>query len=429
MPTSTLRWSWSGTIVVTACLISTFRRPLVLALLPPLAVMLTALLWLPGGQVLWHGFENFWLAAVFATCSLFLAARSILRGEESLGGLLAVLAATVGTALNWLPLGSVCWLGPVVVFWVYWRDHAGLWRARLLGVLTCAVALVIVLRTVVGLRRAVPISALVTASGGIQSSPLGPIILVLVLVAVITIALGRLGRSAPDPALRQVRWVGAALVTGWALTGVAVAAQQGAGADYYATKLTLGVLVVSGCWLAFLLAVVLDRVAPARDRRTVLARVLAVLVLCLLATQLFGHMSLARATFEADRGVDRDQSGRRLDYHAMSQGILAAASATDHDAALRTQYVAIGDGRWYVADLPNTWFHSLTASLTVGTSSQSDHLHVSLFSSRDAVGPVRAALRADSSLTVLVDPARANELHALLDPALAGRVLPWTSRP
>ena len=153
------------------------------------------------------------------------------------------------------------------------------------------------------------------------------------------------------------------------------------------------------------------------------------LALCLVSTQLFGHMSLARADFEATRGVGRDQAGRPLDYHAMAQGILSATSGVDHDRAFRTEYVAIGDGRWYIAALPNTWFHSLTASLTSRTRTQSDGLAVSLWSDADALQPVRAALQDDPGLTVLVDPERAADLRSHLEPGQAERLRSWSARP
>ena len=259
-----------GTLVVTACLIATLRHPRVLPLLAPLTLTLTVLLWLPGGQVLWHGFENFWLAAVFTACCLLLAARAVVHGEETFGGLLAVLAASVGTALNWLPLGSVCWIGPVVVFWVWWRGLPGAWRPRLAGLLASALALLLVLRTALDLRRSVQVSTLVTATGGIQASATGPIALVLLLVIAITFLLGRQTGRLADPSLRRVRWLGVAVLGGWVLTGAVAAARQGSSADYYATKLTLGVLLVTGCWLAFLLAVLLDRLLPPRHLTDVL---------------------------------------------------------------------------------------------------------------------------------------------------------------
>ena len=419
-----------GTVVVTACLISTLRHPRVLPLLAPVTVLLTVLLWLPGGQVLWHGFENFWLAGVFSACCLLLAARALVLGEESFGGLLAVLAASVGTALNWLPLGIVSWIGPVVVFWVWWRGLPGSWRPRLAGALAAAVALLLVLRTASDLRSSVQVSTLVSASGGIQASAAGPIALVLLLATAITILLGRRAGRLADPALRRVRWLGVAVLAGWGLTGVVAAARHGSDADYYVTKLTLGMLLVTGCWLAFLMAVLLDRLlpVPAPDRRTAIGRAVAVVALCLVCTQMFGHMGLARARFEATRGVSHDQAGRPLDYRAMAEGILSATAAVDHERAFRTEYVAIGDGRWYIAVLPNTWFHSLTASLTSGTSRQSDGLQVSLWSDADAVQPVRGALRDDPARTVLVAPERLEGLRGLLDPDQAPRLRTWSAR-
>ena len=82
MPAS---WSW-GTLTVVACLISSFQRPRLLALIAPTTLLLSALLWMPGGQMLWYAFENFWLAGVLAACSLMLAGRALVLGEASWSG-------------------------------------------------------------------------------------------------------------------------------------------------------------------------------------------------------------------------------------------------------------------------------------------------------------------------------------------------------
>ena len=414
-----------GTVVVTACLVSALPRPRVLPLLAPLAVLLTALLWLPGGQVLWHGFENFWLAAVLAACSLLLAARAVERRTEALGGIVAVLAAFVGTALNWLPLASIAWVGPVIAVSVWWRGTRDRRGAQVVGLVLCSVAALVVLRTAVALHQSVSVTTLLTSTGGIEASPSAPIAVVGVLLVALTVALGARRSRLADPVSRRVGRVGLGVLSGAVVAGIAVAAQHWsvAGADYYATKLTLGVLVVAGCWLALLLAVVSGRaLAPATSHTATGVRALLAVALCAVATQLFGHQSLAQAEFDATRGVGSDDAGRELDYPAMAHGILAAASSVDHDQAFGTQYVAIGASRWYVSTLPDAWFHSLTQTMTLRTNERTRRLNVSLPNAAAAVGPVRQALGADPDLTVLVDPAHVDELRSQLEPRLAARV-------
>ena len=423
----------AGTVVVTACLVSMVPRPRVLPLLAPLTLVLTALLWLPGGQALWHAFENFWLAAALTCCSLLLAARALLRGADSLGGLVAVLAATVGTTLNWLPMLAMCWIGPVVVSCVWWRSHAGNLLHRLAGVLVCAAALLVALRTILGLYHTTPVSTLVRATGGIEASAPGPLVLVLVLFVVLSIVLGDGTGRLRDPACRRLRWVGLGILSGVAVTAAFTVAQRSSigTVDYYAIKLTLGVLLVAACWVAATLALVLDRllVASGAGPRRAWAQVAAVALACVACTQVLGHMSLARAGREVRGLTDRDFAGQKLDYHAMAQGIVVAASSADRDDALRAAYVALGSARCYVARPAERLVPLLTGTFTVRTSAQTHVLDTGLHPVAGAVAPVRGPLREQPSLTVVVDPDHARALREQLDPGLADRVHTWTTSP
>lgn len=62
--------------------------------------------------------------------------------------------------------------------------------------------------------------------------------------------------------------------------------------------------------------------------------------------------------------------------------------AVDPADAFDTKYVALGDAHCYTASLPNAWFHALTGSVTVRTSTQSAPLDVGVLTSIEAVDPV-----------------------------------------
>ena len=415
----------AGTVVATACLISVLPRPRVLPLLAPLTLVLTALLWLPGGQVLWHGFENFWLAAVLCGCALLLAARAVLRGRIGLGELVAVQAAATGVALNWLPLLSVCWVGPAVAGVLWWRSRHEGWR-RAAGLLAGATTVAVVLATALDLFRTTTVSTLVDASGGIEASPLGPVVVMLLLLAGLTVVLGDGTGRLRGVELRRLRWIGLGVLCGVGLAALFAVAQRSSTGrvDYYAIKLSLGVLLIATCWVAGMLALALDRVLPAAapHRRGGWVRLGAVALGCVVCTQLLGQMSLAEAEEAARLSVPRDLSGRPLDYGAMAAGVLAAASSTGREEALRAEYVALGSAHCYVASLPDSWFHALTESLTERTSTRSAGLDLEVYTPTDASVPVGTELGRDASLRVLVGAEHAAELGRLLGPELGQRV-------
>lgn len=413
-----------GTLVATACLISILPKPKLTSLLPSLTLLLTALLWMPGGPVLWRGFENFWLAGALTVCSMFLAARTFLHRTHGLHDLLAVVAAVVGTAFNWAPLLSICWIAPVLVFVGWWRGCVGSRRRRREGYLLCTLSCLIVLRTVVSLYSSTDVDVLLRSRGAIVFPAPAFAALTLVALVGLTTILGVRPSPLGPPEDRRLRSIGIGILTGACTAVLLVTLQEHSVGtiEYYGVKMTLGLLLVAGCWIAGMLAVLLNRLLPEpsgnRFRRL---HVPALLLGCLLCTQMFGHMTLHDAEMQT-HSPTRDLSGRRLDYHAMAQGILMASLSARGSEAWHAEFVALGRSHCYTAVLPNAWYHAFTETMTTRSAAQNAALDVELYQPKAAVGVLRRSLRDDRSLILVVDPADAVSLRQLLGQRFASRV-------
>ena len=168
----------------------------------------------------------------------------------------AALAGVVGTSMNWLPLLVLSWIAPVAVFVLWWPAQRGRRWSRVLGVALCGVGLVLVGRTALVLHQTVPLSTLASATGGIQAAPPGVVTLAILLFVLLSTLVARRPRRSSQTSLRRLLWTGAGIVTGAATAAVLALLQRsgGSSAHYYVIKLDVGVVLVTGCWLAFLAA-------------------------------------------------------------------------------------------------------------------------------------------------------------------------------
>jgi hypothetical protein len=356
-----------GTMVVVAAVCSLpglTRRPLVAA--PTVAVVVTAVLWEPGGRALADGFPNFWLGAVTAAVALLLAVAPP-RGT-SLVSWAAIAAGFVLVAHTWAPLLVLA--GPAVLVALPPRDRWPQLRRRsvlLVGSVACLAGLGM-LKAGAMLVRIVDVSVVVDAGGGVTIPPLT--LTLLWLVAPIGVLFGvrpwmrrhgtvedgsALSRAVPRLAVAGIGAVGSLAVL------AAAQLREIHTLSYYFFKYLLGAELVLAVVAAAVAGAALGLAPRVTGRRVGLA--LSALV-CMVATQSFGPVgwqeAFARPTVPPRTALPTGS----MSLEALSRDVLAVAESTPESAALRRDYLVIGVVPRFGAVLPDSWFHALDGGIT-----------------------------------------------------------------
>ncbi|MEP7091263.1 MAG: hypothetical protein ABI776_14285, partial [Nocardioidaceae bacterium] len=373
----------AGIVVLTAAVVSLPRlrdRPLVAV--PVVVLSLAAFLWSPGQTMLADGFANFWLAAVAAGAALVLTLapprRLALPEVAAVGGLLVFVAHA------WAPLFVVAAPAALALL-VPLRETFGdralrsrLWWAG--GILT--VAGLGVLKAFVGLFRDVGVSAVVTATGGIQGSNPAPAFALLVVALYVCSAAPALlrGRGTGDEgvlrAVGRARVLTLAVVAGLVTSALLFLAQLhtlGTSAYYFVKfcmgfELVLAALVPAVCGL-----LVASVTGPGRRSW----RRWGAFGLATLATsQAFGLFP--RAPVPLLDGHRAGTASLAAPYSAarVASGILRATGSSTSTTSFRRDYLAIGPDRVGLAFYADTWYHAILVSGSMRVDARLRMLHI-----------------------------------------------------
>lgn len=423
-----------GALVLTATFLSLpglAARPAVAA--PAVVLTLTAFLWEPGQKVLADGFASFWLGALAASCALLLSIscpRSVRTVElAAIGGLLVCVAHT------WTPLLLIG--GPAMLVIFRREDRSVLTprrpHRRLAQALVLLVTAAAGLKAVVVLLSTVSVGYLVSAAGGQHGTSPLPTFLLLVVGGYVVLTARSWVRSRGvtpvDTRLLQHRIAipAVSMATGVASLSVLLVEQMRTlgTTSYYFFKYLLGFELILAALVPALcasLVVVVTRPCGRRMR----GRLASVLV-TLLATQAFGHLSLDRALLFSAGDFGTAQVSPPYNRAGIAHGVLAAASSTI-SGSVGVEYVPLGAGAAVQAFYPDAWYHAVSVSLTRRAWSRLAVLRHHADSPEAAAALISQLMTSDQSLRVLVDPASVDVLRRGVGSAsLARRVLPWAS--
>jgi hypothetical protein len=262
------------------------------------------------------------------------------------------------------------------------------------------------------------------------ANPMPPFVLLVVGLVVCWRAPRLLRRHGDEDAAGRVRWLVLAILAGFVLGAVLLAAQFDTigTSSYYFLKFFLGYDLVLAAVVPALCATVLACEGPASPRRWV--GVLACLAVTAAATQAFGRFPAANAPLSTDGRDGTASVGRPFDAARIADGILAAAASSTSVRSVTEDYVAIGPDRAAEAFYPDGWYHGVLASLTAHTRDRLDYLRVRVDTAGDAVPVVRRLLEHSPGVDVVVAPPYAAALrHGLRSPELQARVRSWAQSP
>jgi hypothetical protein len=398
--------------------------------LPVVTITLTAFLWKPGQDVLADGFANFWLAATAAASALLIgmASRCRLSVPESV----AVVGLIVLVAHAWAPMvviagpAALAVLSPLRPF----RGHADPRRRAAVVAVTVLGALG-VLEAVVALFTHVDVGTLVTAIGGVHgANPLPPFVLLIAGAVACWRAPKALRRHGQEDAGARVKWVALALLAGFGLGAVLLAAQFDTigTSSYYFLKFFLGFDLILAAVVPALWATVLANAGRISSRRWV--GVLTCLAMTAAASQAFGRFPAAKPPLSAEGRDGTASVGRPFDAARIADGILAAAASSTSTGSVTEDYVAIGPDRAAQAFYPDGWYHGVLASLTAGARQRLDYLRVRVDTVNEAVPVVRRLLERRPEVHVIVAARYARALRTgLRSTNLQARVRSWDQPP
>lgn len=405
------------------------RRPLLC--LPLVGIVLTAVLWQPGGWVIFDGFGNFWLAVVVGGTAFLV---TLSAGERpTLIELGAVLGALLVVALNWMPLILLAWpvlLSPGFARRLHCKGSADL--AMRVAMLTAAA--VVALRAGVVLVTTVGPEQIIGVDGQIHSA--APVPALLTIVAAMYLCPSaprwcvRLGLPIAPYRLRRMKILAWAPLTGIAVTTAmaVVEIRESGETSYYFFKLFMGVelmLLPLAVGVVGSLAGALPSLPLSRPMRGA-----ASLVALAIITQAFGHLAWSAAPMNAPGRRIADANGEPLSWSRMAAGVLAStASKASSEAAFDREYMALGPQRGYQPVLPAAWFHSLSGSMSVRTAARLSELAVSVADRDQAAQVATELLRRNGGLKIVVAPQQVVPMRASVGKRYAHRIIGWGKRP
>jgi hypothetical protein len=429
-----------ATVIAGVCSLPALRRRPLVAL-PLTALVLAAFGFGPGGMLLHNGFPNFYVALAMLCCIPIVAVQITRPAATSL--LAALGGAALGVAHNWALLLSMGALGAVAVVFPWrrarWPRAVAEWRRGGAVVLATALGLVAAWSM---LRRNPSLGEIININGGVTPVPNNQVILSAgVAVAACTLVGVRVHRAEKrvhgDDAVR-VAWIGLIPATGL-VVAVLIALSQvrsGSGIGYYFWKYAIALEVVSLVVLSCAVPILAPKRtgAPASRWSGAGHRVWALVVSVVAAVAMVQAFGTPPRFPTLIGGGPSPGTAARDDYAALSAAplpeatMLVGAVRADDGTDKPHVFAVASPGGQVPQMMLAQWFHALTGRWTSETDRLMREVDVPAASdAADLAESVRAALRLEPDVVVVVEPAVFDEVRGLLetDGDAADHVTSW----